>query len=150
MQTFTPTTDRQIQLVEDIKRMFLRQKEMNKIIQFSERDQDYFSTNLQVLMDRLKEETKMDLMIVDAGNGEVRFEEVEQFAEGEEEHIHGMFSNPDPEVKPEHFHALVRMHGGKHIGQEGHFSIPKTRHKEFKKNAALFGIHHGDHYKFHK
>jgi hypothetical protein len=78
VRTFTPTTDRQIQLVEDIKRMFARQKEQNKIIQYSERDQDYFAINLRVLTDRLKEETEMDLMIVDAGNGNVQFIEAKK------------------------------------------------------------------------
>ena len=97
MKTFEPTTDRQTQLVEDIKRMFARQKEQAKVIQFSERDQDYFTTNLKVLTDCLKAETKLDLVLNDE-TGDI------QFAEGDKD-------------KKEAMHSTALNHGFKKVGK---------------------------------
>lgn len=74
MSAFIPTTDRQIQLVEDIKRLHARHKERSAVVQFSERDQDYFKINLKVLMERLQETTETALSF-DEKTGAIQFAE---------------------------------------------------------------------------
>lgn len=126
MKMFTPTTGRQEQLVADIKRMFARQKEQAKVVQFSERDQEYFTTNLRVLTDRLKEESKMDL-VINAETGEVQFEEEKDESSPASQHA---------EYKGADAHSAFKHHGYKRI--HGHEATDVRIYKHPEGHVGMF------------
>lgn len=144
-QEFKPTTDRQRALLEDLGRFTAKQKQL-ATIQFSERDKEYFSTNIKTIIDRLQETVDKPIEY-NTEKGVVQFKEGEttQHSEHPGEPFHKGFTPGRYLGHPrDHagFEKLVKKHGGISSEYAGHFHIPVGKEADFSNEA------HGHSYSF--